>query len=203
VRRSSAALCLVRTAATISIAFGGSAGCGYHAAYGGEGGERLHVALTRAPVADAIAADEVASGVREELARDGALAGGDGYPRVELEVTRLDEASEAIQAGGPASARVPEGRATEVGLVARAWLVRAVGGPHERDSGDVRVLVASGASQAADATPSVNAASVDAFRYEDAIHAAGRRAGIRLARRILGEPVPADDVQGEWQGHFR
>ena len=48
--------------------------CGYRAVYGGEGGERLHVVLARSVVVDAIAAGEVVSGVREELARAGALA---------------------------------------------------------------------------------------------------------------------------------
>ena len=177
--------------------------CGYHTVYGGEENERLRVVLARAPVADAVAADEVASGVREELARGGALAGGDGYPRVEIEVTRVDEASDAIAASGPPGARVPAARATEVGIVARAWLVRAERGEHERDTGDVRVFVATGATQASEATPSASAASLDAFRYQDALRAAGRRAGIRLGRRLLGEPAPAEDVEGEWKGTSR
>ncbi len=170
--------------------------CGYHAVYAGAGAasERLHVALARGAVADAVAADEVASGVREELAREGALAGGEGYPRVEVEVTRLDEASDAIQAAGSPPARVPQARATEVGVVARAWLVRAENGEHERDTGDVRVLL--------DAAPAASA-SADAFQHEDAMHAAGRRAGIRLARRILGAPTPGEDIESDWQGRFR
>jgi hypothetical protein len=169
-------------------------GCGYHAVYGGGGGERLHVVLARGAVADAATADEVVSGAREELARDGALAAGDGYPRVEIEVTRLDEASDAIAAAGAPGAQVPAARTTEVGVVARAWLVRGAGADHERDTGDVRVLVAAGATQAAEATPSATASAVDALRHEDALRAAGRRAGVRLARRILGEPAPVDDI---------
>jgi hypothetical protein len=178
-------------------------GCGYRAVYGGAGSERFHVGLSRAPVASAVAADEVTSGVREELAREGALAGGDGYPRVEIEVTRLDEASDAIAAAGPPGAQAPAARATEVGVVARAWLVRAEGLEHERDTGDVRVLVDVRATQAGEATPTASASSIDALHHEDALRAAGRRAGIRLARRILGEPAPADDVADEWQGRAR
>ncbi|HEY8086996.1 MAG TPA: hypothetical protein VIF09_04105, partial [Polyangiaceae bacterium] len=68
--------------------------CGYHAAYGAGG--RLHVHVVRSMVPDAVAADEVASGVREELAREGALEAGDGYPRVEIEVLREDEQSEGV-----------------------------------------------------------------------------------------------------------
>jgi hypothetical protein len=201
-RFASVALALVALGA-----FAGGAGCGYHAVYGGGAGERLHVALARAAVASAVAADEVLSGVREELAREGALAPGAGgenaYPRVEIEVTRLDEASDAIAAAGPAGARVPAARATEVGVLARGWLVREEGAEHERDTGDVRVLVARRATQASEATPSASAAEIDSLRYEDALRAAGRRAGIRIARRILGEPAPAEDIADEWQGSLR
>jgi hypothetical protein len=195
----------VRTALA-ATAFVASAACGYHAVYGGEGGERLHVVLARAPVASAVAADEVVSGMREELAREGALASGDGYPRVEIEVTRLDEASDAIAAVGPAGdprALVPAARATEVGVVARAWLTRGERADRERDTGDVRVLVATGATQATEATPTASAASIDTLHHEDALRAAARRAGIRLARRILGEPAPAEDISDEWQGRTR
>jgi hypothetical protein len=187
-------IALLATLASASFASLLLVGCGYHAVYGGAGSERLHVFLARAAVADAATADEVASGAREELARDGALAAGDGYPRVEIEVTRLDEASDAIAVTGAPGAQVPAARATDVGVVARAWLVRGAGGEHERDTGDVRVLVAAGATQAAEATPSATAPAVDALRHEDALRAAGRRAGVRLARRILGEPAPADDI---------
>lgn len=168
-------------------------GCGYHAVYGGERGERLHVVQVRAPVADAVAADEVTSAVREELAQEGYLAAGDGYPRVEVEVTRLDEASDAVAA----QAGVPVARATQVAVVARAWLVRAPGGEHERDTGDVRALVGVGgvtANVGPETRPSANASTVDALRHADALRAAARQTGARLARRILGEPAPEVDL---------
>ncbi len=171
--------------------------CGYHAVYGGQSGERLHVALAHAPVASAVAADEVVSGVREELAREGGLAAGDGYPRVEVEVTRLDEGSDAIAAIGPPGAPLPVARATEVGVVARAWLVREAGGAQERDTGDVRVLLDVGTTTASAATATASAAAVDAFHHDDALRAAGRRVGIRLARRILGQPAPEGDLTGD------
>jgi hypothetical protein len=171
------------------------AACGYRAVYGGEGGERLHVALARSVVADAIAAGEVVSGVREELARSGALAGGEGYPRVEVEVTRIDEASDAIAAGAGAGGRVPVARATEVGVVARAWLVRSAGGAEERDTGDVRALVDQGVTRAQDepAGAAAGPEATDALRHDDAVRAAARQAGVRLARRILGRPAPEVD----------
>jgi hypothetical protein len=180
------------------------AACGYHAVYGGADGERMHVVLARSVVADAVAAGEVVSGVREELAREGALAAGDGYPRVEVEVTRIDEASDAIAAGtGAQGGQVPVARATDVGVVARAWLMRSAGGAEERDTGDVRALVTEGATRANDETGGSVAApsAVDALRHDDAVRAAARLAGIRLARRILGRPAPEVDSLDDPRAH--
>jgi hypothetical protein len=67
---------LVAALAVLSVACAPS--CGYRAVYGGADGERVHVVLARSVVADTIAAGEVVSGVREELAREGALSSGDG-----------------------------------------------------------------------------------------------------------------------------
>jgi hypothetical protein len=180
------------------------AACGYHAVYGGADGERVHVVLARSVVADAVAAGEVVSGVREELAREGALAAGDGYPRVEVEVTRIDETSDAIAAaGGAQGGAVPVARATDVGVVARAWVVRTPGGDEERDTGDVRALVLAGATRANDETGGGVAApsAVDALRHDDAVRAAARLAGVRLARRILGRPAPEVDSLDDPRAH--
>jgi hypothetical protein len=157
------------------------------------------VVIVRAGVADSMAAGEVASGVREELAREGALAAGSGYPRVEIEVTRIDEASDAIAAatGATAGTRVPQARATEVGVVARAWVVRGAGGERERDTGDVRALVAEGVTANTEATASADSTAIDALRHDDAVRAAARTTGVRLARRILGRPAPEVDLLDE------
>ncbi len=184
----------VRGRVAIVIALACTA-CGYHAVYGGEAGERVSVVLARAAVADSVAAGEVASGVREELARDGSLAAGSGYPRVEIEVTRIDEASDAVGATTAADgSRAPRARATEVGVVARAWIVRKAGGDHERDTGDVRALVASAVTRSDDATSAADSTAIDALRHDDAVRAAARTTGIRLARRILGRASPEVDV---------
>ncbi len=84
------------------------AACGYKPIAGaaGAGGERLHVVLASSNVPDAIASDEVVAGVRDELARAGALAAGDGYPRCEVEVLRADEA--AAKAAALADPKVQE-----------------------------------------------------------------------------------------------
>src|SRR5882672_3681099 len=117
---------------TLALALG-LAGCGYHAVYGGGGAARLRVVLVRTFVPDVVASDEVVAGLREELARAGMLESGEGFPRVEVEVLRADEASEGITAG----AQAPVARATGVGLAARAWIVRAAGAPPESDTGDM------------------------------------------------------------------
>jgi hypothetical protein len=170
--------------------------CGYHAVYGGGDTERFHVVLSRSIVADAMAAGEVVSGVREALAKEGALAGGDGYPRVEVEVLRADEASEGIagpDAGiGASQGGGPRARATEVGLVARAHVVRGPGAPEERDTGDVRAMDLVG-NDFAFGAPDPRS---DALHHEDALRAVAHRLGERLGLRILGVPTANDEGMG-------
>jgi hypothetical protein len=172
----------------------------------------------RSLVADAVASDEVVSGVREELAREGALEAGEGYPRVEIEVLRADESSAGIAASpvspatnqgpvspatnqgpvnpatnlGPASDTVPLARATEVGLVARAWLVNAPGAATENDTGDLRAVDL----VALDAPTGALNARADAFHHVDALRAAARRLGHRLGARVLGQPTATDERIG-------
>lgn len=181
-----------------------AAACGYHTVYGGDA-EHLHVVLVRSLIPDAIAADEVTSGVRETLAREGALAAGEGYPRVEVEVLREDESSEGVAVasaalggsstgtGAGSSGRAgPRARATLVGIVARACLVRQRGGPCERDTGDVRASDLAGVDLTA-GTPGIVS---DAFHHRDVMRDAGKRVGERLARHILGEGTATDDAIG-------
>lgn len=152
--------------------------CGYQAVHGGGAqAERYAVVLAHTNVPDAVASDEVVSGVREELARAGALASGEGYPRCEVEVLRADEASDGIAAAGNPSQ--PVARSTRVGLVARAWIVREKDGARERDTGDVRAL-----DEVATA-PDARAAT---FQYADALRAAGRRVGRSLGAHLVGLP---------------
>ena len=163
-------------------------GCGYRALYAAPDGERLHVALARSLVPDAVASDEVLSGLREQLAREGALAGGGGYPRVEVEVLRIDESADGIAA----VRGQPRARATEVGLVARAWLVRSEGASPERDTGDVRAMDLVGV----DTALTLADPRRDALHHADAVRAVARRVGKRLAARILGHPVAVDEGIG-------
>lgn len=158
------------------------AACGYQPLYASGDHARLHVRLARSFIADSVAADEVVSGVRDALARDGALAAGDGYPRVEVEVLRVDVAGEGI-AEAPNGA--PHARALEVAVTARAWVTSGSGAPMQEDTGDLRVTTV--AAEEASALG-------EAVHHPEAVRAASRRAGRRLGERILGHPGPVDDA---------
>lgn len=169
--------------AVVAVALA-AASCGYRPVHGAEP-ERLRVALASSSIPDAVATDEVVAGVRESLARAGALEPGEGYPRCEIEVLRADEAAAGVEAVENAEGTlVPLARATRVGVVARAFVVRAPGAPPERDTGDVRAMET--VAVAGDA----KAATV---QHTDALRAAGRRAGRRLGARLLGLPSASED----------
>jgi hypothetical protein len=147
-------------------------------------------------VADAVATDEVLSGIRETLAKEGALAGGDGYPRLEVEVLRADEASEGIAAPsvalGSAAGGGARARATEVGLVARAYILFEPGAAEERDTGDVRAMDLVGT----DIALGVPDPRADAMHHTDALRLVAHRLGERLALRVLGNPTVSDEGIG-------
>jgi hypothetical protein len=156
--------------------------CGYAPLYPSSGaGTKLHVVLVRSLVPDAAASDEVASGAREQLARDGALAPGDGYPRVEIEVLREDETSDAIAA--PNGVNAPVARGLDVALVARAWVVASPDSPREHDTGDMR---------AADLVAPQATARTELVSQLDASRAVARRVGRRLALKVLGHPAASE-----------
>ena len=180
----------MRHLGSLTLVLFGLTACGYRPLYGGDDStSHFHVALVRSVVADTTAGDEVLSGVRATLAREGALASGSGYPRVEVEVLRADERSEGIAAVGGATG-VPKARASEVGVIARAWLVRSEGGPREADTGDIRafnVVTTRGSEQL----------GAESLRHDDALRAVARRVGERLGMRVLGHPVARDESMGD------
>jgi hypothetical protein len=162
--------------------------CGYHSVYAAGPPAKLHVTLVQSLAPDAVAADEVVSGAREELARAGALEGGDGYPRMEIEVLRADEASEGITAG----ANGPVARGTGVAVVARAWVEPAEGAAHASETGDMRAEE----SIAVDTTVlGADDPRAAVFHTADARRAAARRLGRKLAARVLGQPSASEDTQ--------
>jgi len=161
--------------------------CGYHVAYADPSGGRLHVKVVRSMIPDAVASDEVAAGVRDELARGGWLEAGERYPRVEIEVLRADEASDAIGASGTPA--VPMARSLDVGIAARAWLVEAAGAAPEKDTGDMRAEDVI----AVDLAAGVGDPTAEALHHADALRASARRLGRMLAHRLLGAPGPSED----------
>jgi hypothetical protein len=120
----------------------------------------------------------VLAGTRAGLSAAGALRSGSGYPRVVVEVIRVDEVAEGIRdtTSGPLA------RGSGVGVTARAWLERFQGAGPERDTGDVRRVTT--VAQDRDSERSANA-------FSDGGRAAGRRVGEALARRLLGEAEPS------------
>jgi hypothetical protein len=146
---------------------------------------KLHVVVVRSLVGDAIAADEVASGLREELARAGALEAGDGYPRVEIEVLRADETSEGVAAG----ASGPVARGTDVGMRARAWIATSQGSQQD-DTGDMRAEE----TTATDAVAGAPDPRASGFHHADAMRAAARRLGRKLAAKLLRQPATSEQA---------
>ena len=160
--------------------------CGYRPLYGGAtADDRYAVVLASSKIPDAMAADEVLAGVRDEFARRGALASGNGFPRCEVEIVRDDESSDAIAAVPNADGRLlPMSRATRVSVVARAWITSTPDALPERDTGDMRAFET--VAMSADAHAAV-------FQHDDARRAAARRVGRILGARILGLPAASED----------
>lgn len=163
------------------LASGACYGCGYEPVYSTERPEvRLSVqaAPYGAPHVEAVAA--AVGGVRRSLSVAGVLEPGEGYPRVVVEVVRVDERAAGIIADkSPDGVERPSGRAASLGVVGRAWVEEVERGPHTRDTGDVRRT----------ATYAVGATGVaEQPRYEVALRSAAHALGQALGRRILGEP---------------
>jgi hypothetical protein len=165
------------------------ASCGYAPVYPAGGAGRLHVKLVRSLIADPVAADEVAQGVREELARQGCLEQGEGFPRVEIEVVAEGESGAGLIAGGP-GALAPSARATAVSIVGRGWVAAEAGAPAQRDSGDLRAE----ASFAVDENTAGLDPRASTFHSADALRSAARRLGSKIGRRVLGMPSASEDA---------
>ena len=160
-------------------------GCGYHTLQSADVPDeaRLSVVVLREAIADSTAADEVAAGVREELAESGALRTGGRYPRIEIEVLRTDERS-ALMSN---EANTPRARGVDIALMGRAWLMRSPEGPPERDTGDVRV------SDVVSQDTSREATTRELLNRDATMRGLGRRLGRTLAARVLGHPVAPDE----------
>jgi hypothetical protein len=124
------------------------------------------------------AAQEAAAGLRSELGPAGAL--GEGFPRVVVEILRVDERSTGVHAS---SAGGPLARGSEIVVVGRAQVLERADAAPSRDTGDM-----SRAAQFAAGTT----ASADAASRERAVRDAARSLGKALGRAVLGLPEPLD-----------
>jgi hypothetical protein len=126
------------------------------------------------------AAQAALAGARAELAAAGHLASDSGYPRLTVDVLRVDEVPRAIhvQAGQPSAAGMG------VAVVLRARLQETAEQEPTVDTGDVRRAV----QTSEDADPHFYGAV-----YDQALRSAAERAGRAAARIALGVPEPNDE----------
>jgi hypothetical protein len=171
---------------TIVLAISLPAACGYRsandAADAPASGYSLAAAPARAPHLDVLAA--ALAGARTELSREGVLRAGSTYPRVVVELVRVDEVAAGIAATDVGGQAAPLARASSVGVTARAWVEAREGAPPSRDSGDVRRVET--VAQSGDVLASQ-------VVQDDAARAAAHRAGAAVARRVLGLIEPGSD----------
>jgi hypothetical protein len=124
------------------------------------------------------AVQAAAAGVRSELGPAGAL--GSGFPRVVVEVLRVDERSLGVRSMGNTA---PLARGSEIAVVGRAYVLERADAAPVHDTGDV----SRSAQFAAGTTPTADAAS-----RSRAVRDAARSLGKALGRALLGLPEPAD-----------
>ncbi len=168
------------TAATCLGFAGLCTSCGYRSLNGSHDAPESRLAISAAPlrVSEPFALEAALAGARSELGRAGALKSS-GYPRLVVELVRVDEVSAGVQAIGGQ----PLAGGTRIAVVARGWVEPASGAPPERDTGDLTRVEGMATTTAAE----------DAQRRVAAVRGAAREAGRAIGRRVLGEPEPATD----------
>jgi len=154
-------------------------GCGYRAAYGQPTpGDRLAVVPAPPLVGDIRVIESALAGAREELARSGRLGEGKGYPRLVVELVRLEE----VAAGLTVDGKDARARGTSIAVVGRAWIERGPDATPERDTGDM---------QRVERYAPETDLRVEAYRHDQAGSAAARELGRALVQRVLGHPAPS------------
>lgn len=162
----------------------GASACGYRAAYVDRPGVRYTVSAAPFSTPHPEAVGAALAGARAALSQASALSPGTGYPRVVVELLRVDELPAGIASGQAGSPAGPLGRGSAVGVAVRAWVETSRGAAPTNETGDLRRVdyVAQGPE-----------AIASAYAYENAVEGAARRAGEALAARILGIAEPAND----------
>jgi len=155
----------------------GTLGCGYRPIYDGGVGHRYEVVVGGSATASFEAGQAAAAGLRSELGAAQAL--GHGFPRVVVEVLRVDERSIGVRS----TDNGPLARGSEVVVVGRAQIIEVPEGPPGLDTGDM----SRAAQFAAGSTPSADAAA-----RSRAVRDAARSLGRALGRAVLGLPEPSE-----------
>ncbi len=154
--------------------------CGYRPAYASpDPASKLSVVLAPTRIAQADALGAALGGARAELSRAGALRAEPGYPRMVVELLRVDEKSSGV-AVLPGT-RTPLARGSTLAVLGRAWVEESAGAEPSRDTGDMRRT---------EQYASERDARRDSLRYDQAVRAAADELGHSLARRVLGLPEP-------------
>jgi len=152
------------------------AGCGYQPVYGASA-KRYEVTAGRYGTASFEAVQDTLAGVRSELGAAEAL--GSGFPRVVVEVLRVDERSTGVRLVGDD----PLARGSEIVVTGRARVLASEDAAPSLDTGDM----SRAAQFASGATPSADA-ELRSRAVRDAAHNLGRA----LGRAVLGLPEPAE-----------
>lgn len=150
-------------------------GCGYTPVHStAPSAPRLGVVLTDVHTGDAVMLEALRFGASQALAARGMLRSDTAYPRLELEMLRLDRISEGVAERGG----VPLARAFRIVVTGRARVAVGVN-QYAEDTGDVSVA-------------EVRAASVGAQELmldADGNRAVAQKLGRTLTQKILGEPT--------------
>lgn len=153
-----------------------TAGCGYRPVYA-DGAPGYSVVAGHYSTASFEAVQAAVAGVRSELGSARAL--GDDFPRVVVEIVRVDERSLGVRATDAG----PLARGSEVVVVGRALVLESEGAAPSRDTGDLSRTRQYAAGQSA---------SADARARQSAVRDAARSLGKSLGRALLGLPEPLE-----------
>jgi len=154
--------------------------CGYRSVYGQAGSERLSVQVGQVLIPEPVAAQAAASGARSELAAAGALISGAQFPRLVVDVLRLDELSRGIHV----EAGQPRASGMSIAVTVRGRVFQAENQEPSLDTGDVRRSV----QVSGDSNP-----RVDSAVYDTALRSAAEQGGRAVARLALGIPEPNEE----------
>jgi hypothetical protein len=155
--------------------------CGYQPLYTPSASSTISVGVGQMLIPEPLAAQAAVSGARAELASAGRLSAGDAFPRLALDMLRVDEVSRGIHV----QSGVPVAGGMGVAVVVRGRLLAAEGRDPVLDTGDVRRAVA----LTGDADPRADSAS-----FDQALRSAAERAGHAAARISMGIPEPNDEA---------